>query len=122
MSLDSLIAIGMTFVIITGGFDLAVGSTFAFGGLIVGLLLQSGWGVVPAIGASVCAGVGIGLFNGVLPPTFGECLAAVGGMSFVSGLVKQIEGAVGEPPEIREDSYYFLWKMKTIGAKAKEKS
>jgi len=31
MSLDSLIAIGMTFVIITGGFDLSVGSSFAFG-------------------------------------------------------------------------------------------
>ena len=66
ISLDSLIAIGMTFVIITGGFDLSVGSTFAFGGLTVGLLLQSGWGVIPAICLSVSAGVGIGLFNGLV--------------------------------------------------------
>ena len=29
---DGLIAIGMTFVIITGGFDLSVGSTLALGG------------------------------------------------------------------------------------------
>src|SRR5262249_23863222 len=33
---DGLIAIGMTFVIITGGFDLSVGSTLALGGFVAG--------------------------------------------------------------------------------------
>ena len=89
MSLDSLIAIGMTFVIITGGFDLAVGSTFAFGGLVVGLLLQSGWGVVPAIAVAVLAGVAIGLFNGLIITKVhvNPFVTTLGSMTIIRGIV-----------------------------------
>lgn len=89
MSLDSLIAIGMTFVIITGGFDLSVGSTFAFGGLTVGLLLQGGWGVVPAICVSVMAGVGIGLFNGLVitKARVNPFVTTLGSMTIIRGIV-----------------------------------
>ena len=89
MSLDALIAIGMTFVIITGGFDLAVGSTFAFGGLVVGLLLQSGWGVGPAIGAAVLAGVAIGLFNGfvITKVHVNPFVTTLGSMTIIRGIV-----------------------------------
>ena len=66
MSLDGLIAIGMTFVIITGGFDLSVGSTFALGGLVVGELLQAGYSPVLAIAAALFAGALVGLFNGLV--------------------------------------------------------
>ncbi|HTY59529.1 MAG TPA: substrate-binding domain-containing protein [Bacteroidota bacterium] len=103
MSLDSLVAIGMTFVIITGGFDLAVGSTFAFGGLIVGLLLQSGWGVIPAIGASVLAGVGIGLFNGLVitKVRVNPFVTTLGSMTIIRGIVllaTQGASITGFPP------------------------
>ncbi|MGA9121533.1 MAG: substrate-binding domain-containing protein [Bacteroidota bacterium] len=89
MSLDSLMAIGMTFVIITGGFDLAVGSTFAFGGLVAGLLLQSGWGVGPAILAAVAAGGGVGLFNGLVitKVRVNPFVTTLGSMTIVRGIV-----------------------------------
>ena len=104
MSLDSLIAIGMTFVIITGGFDLAVGSTFAFGGLVVGLLLQSGWGVFPAICASVMAGVGIGMFNGfvITKVRVNPFVTTLGSMTIIRGIVllaTQGASITGFPPE-----------------------
>jgi len=103
MSLDGLIAIGMTFVIITGGFDLAVGSTFAFGGLIVGILLQSGWGVVPAVGASILAGVGIGLFNGfvITKIRVNPFVTTLGSMTIIRGIVllaTQGSSVTGFPP------------------------
>ena len=104
MSLDSLIAIGMTFVIITGGFDLSVGSSFAFGGLVVGLLLQSGWGVVPAVGASVMAGVGIGMFNGfvITKVRVNPFVTTLGSMTIIRGIVllaTQGASITGFPPE-----------------------
>ncbi|HEX7571747.1 MAG TPA: substrate-binding domain-containing protein [Bacteroidota bacterium] len=104
MSLDSLIAIGMTFVIITGGFDLSVGSSFAFGGLVVGLLLQSGWGVVPAVGASVMAGVGIGMFNGfvITRVHVNPFVTTLGSMTIIRGIVllaTQGASITGFPPE-----------------------
>jgi len=103
MSLDSLVAIGMTFVIITGGFDLSVGSTFAFGGLVVGLLLQSGWGVFPAVCASVAAGVGIGMFNGfvITKVRVNPFVTTLGTMTIIRGIVllaTQGASITGFPP------------------------
>ena len=104
MSLDGLIAIGMTFVIITGGFDLAVGSTFAFGGLVVGILLQSGWDVVPAMSAGILAGVGIGLFNGfvITKIKVNPFVTTLGSMTIIRGIVllaTQGSSITGFPPE-----------------------
>jgi ribose/xylose/arabinose/galactoside ABC-type transport system permease subunit/ABC-type sugar transport system substrate-binding protein len=89
MSLDGLIAIGMTFVIITGGFDLAVGSTFAFGGLVVGMLLQGGWPILPAIVAAVLAGALVGLFNGVVitKVKVNPFVTTLGSMTIIRGIV-----------------------------------
>jgi ribose transport system permease protein len=50
-----LIAVGMTFVIITGGVDLSVGSLAALGGVLAGLSVGAGWPlalIVPACSAS----------------------------------------------------------------------
>ena len=104
MSLDGLIAIGMTFVIITGGFDLAVGSTFAFGGLIVGTLLQSGMGMVPAILLSILGGVGVGLFNGfvITKIKVNPFVTTLGSMTIIRGIVllaTQGSSITGFPPE-----------------------
>lgn len=67
-----LIAIGMTFVIITGGIDLAVGSLVAMCGAVVILTLNKMGVSAPAMAISVAGlaaiGVGalMGLFNGVI--------------------------------------------------------
>ena len=38
-----VLAVGMTFVILTGGIDLSVGSVVAFSGVLAASLLQAGW-------------------------------------------------------------------------------
>jgi galactofuranose transport system permease protein len=57
-----LIALGMTFVIITGGIDLSVGSTIALSSVVVAL--SSSHGMWFAIVAAVLTGLAVGLFNG----------------------------------------------------------
>ncbi len=57
-----LIALGMTFVIITGGIDLSVGSTIALSSVVVAL--ASPHGMWAAILAAVLTGLAVGLFNG----------------------------------------------------------
>jgi galactofuranose transport system permease protein len=59
-----LIALGMTFVIITGGIDLSVGSLYVLGGVVSAWATQ--WGVLPAFLAPLAVCGAIGLLNGVL--------------------------------------------------------
>jgi ribose transport system permease protein len=59
-----LIALGMTFVIITGGIDLSVGSLYVLGGVVSAWATQ--WGVLPAFLAPLAICGAIGLLNGVL--------------------------------------------------------
>ncbi len=63
---DGLIAIGMTFVIITGGFDLSVGSTLALGGYVASVALLNGYGAASAVALGVLSGAVVGLVNGLI--------------------------------------------------------
>jgi ribose transport system permease protein len=58
----AIIAVGMTFVIITGGIDLSVGSVLAFSGVVMAYSLQSG---VP-LPLALLIGLGVGLLCGVV--------------------------------------------------------
>src|SRR5438445_6256151 len=64
-SIMAVIALGMTFVIIGGGFDLSVGSTVALSGCIAALVMVKA-GLVLGIVAGIAAGVLVGLINGVV--------------------------------------------------------
>ena len=65
-----LVAIGMTFVILTGGIDLSVGSVVGLTGIILGLALKQ-FSIALAIPMAVLAGAGIGLVSGLLVGYFG---------------------------------------------------
>ncbi len=65
-----IVAVGMTFVILTGGIDLSVGSVAGLTGVILGLSLQN-FGIPVSIALAVLAGAGIGLFSGILIAYFG---------------------------------------------------
>ena len=65
-----IVAIGMTFVILTGGIDLSVGSVAGLTGVILGLSLQQ-FDMPVAILIAIAAGALIGLFSGVLIGVFG---------------------------------------------------
>src|SRR5947209_3952539 len=58
----ALIALGMTFVMMTGGIDLSVGSLAALCSVVAAL--ASPYGLLAAIGAAALAGLIVGLFNG----------------------------------------------------------
>ena len=57
-------ALGMTMIIVSGGIDLSVGSSIAFTSVVGALLIQKGWGPVPALLAMLASGGVIGLLNG----------------------------------------------------------
>ncbi|GAB1644761.1 ABC transporter permease [Krasilnikovia sp. MM14-A1259] len=59
-----LIALGMTFVIITGGIDLSVGSVYVLGGVVAAY--ASPWGLPAAFAAPLLVGAVIGVVNGSL--------------------------------------------------------
>ncbi len=65
-----IVAIGMTFVILTGGIDLSVGSVAGLTGVILGLALQH-FNIPLSIALAVISGAGIGLFSGFLIAYFG---------------------------------------------------
>jgi ribose transport system permease protein len=99
-----VLAVGMTFVIITGGIDLSVGSVLIFAGMVSaktmnalspgGSAINSGWGVIIAgLAAALAGGLLWGLINGFLiahakvPPlivTLGSFGAALGAASLLN--------------------------------------
>jgi ribose transport system permease protein len=95
ISINFVIAVGMTFVIISGGIDLSVGSNIALTGLLMAIMMKS-WGVgVPAtIVLSLLISSLIGLVNGVLiaflnlPPF----IATLGMMSIARGAAYTVTG------------------------------
>jgi ribose transport system permease protein len=63
----SLLVLALTIVIVAGGIDLSVGSTFALGNIVaLGLLNVAGWSVPAVIAGTLAAGAFVGLVNGVL--------------------------------------------------------
>jgi ribose transport system permease protein len=88
----ALVALGMTFVIVTGGIDLSIGAVAALGSVVAAL--ASSWGLPSAVLAGVVSGAAVGLVNGLavgylrLPPfivTLATMLAARGIALMISG-------------------------------------
>ncbi|WP_404291962.1 ABC transporter permease [Microvirga sp. RSM25] len=63
-SMFALVALGMCFVIITGGIDLSVGSTAALGSVVAALL--SPYGVLPGLLGGLAAGLAVGACNALI--------------------------------------------------------
>ncbi|WP_447946516.1 ABC transporter permease [Microbacterium lacticum] len=60
-----VIAIGMTFVILTGGIDLSVGSILALSGVTTAMLINNGMVVPLAMVIALVVGVAVGILNGL---------------------------------------------------------
>ncbi|TGP91477.1 MULTISPECIES: ABC transporter permease [unclassified Mesorhizobium] len=63
-SMIAILAVGQTFVIITGGIDLSVGAVVGFATVIAAMLINAGVPVFVAILLTLLVGVAIGLFHG----------------------------------------------------------
>ena len=93
-SINTVLAAGMTFVILTGGIDLSVGSILAAAAMvaILGSLIPE-WGML-GIPAALLVGLGLGLVNGALiafaklPPF----IVTLGSLTAVRGLARLLGG------------------------------
>lgn len=101
-------SVGMMFVISTGVFDLSVGSTYGFAGIITGMLIVNGtpWGIALMIG--VIVGAVIGFANGIIitklniPPL----ITTLGMQYIVKGMTNVI--TQGKPVTGFPDSFNFI--------------
>ena len=86
-SINAVIAVGMTFVILSAGIDLSVGSLVALSGVVMANRLQADWPLPAAISAGVFTSSLCGLLSGLLitrgklPPF----IATLGMMSVARG-------------------------------------
>lgn len=64
----TVIAVGMTFVLLIGGIDLSVGSVLALCGAVLGMVLLKGWPLALPLGILLSVSVGLlcGLVNGAI--------------------------------------------------------
>lgn len=86
-SINAIIAVGMTFVIITAGIDLSVGSVMAFAGVVLASSLQAGVPFPLALVIGLAIGLISGYVNGLLI-TYGRLppfISTLGMMSVARG-------------------------------------
>lgn len=89
ISVSGIIAVGMTFVILTGGIDLSVGSIVAFTGLVAGLAARNTNSILLPILAPIIVGAVFGLGLNGYPIAFlgvSPFIATLASMSIVRGL------------------------------------
>jgi ribose transport system permease protein len=89
LSVEGTIAVGMVMVMIIGGFDLSVGSTLAFTGVVTGLALTAGIPTPIAVAIGLLAALSVGLANGLLVAKLkiNAFIATLGMMLTVRGLL-----------------------------------
>ncbi|HEX6361294.1 galactofuranose ABC transporter, permease protein YjfF [Actinophytocola sp.] len=83
-----VLAVGMTFVILTGGIDLSVGSVVALSTMIAAATLRAGWPAWLVVIAVLATGSVLGLGMGVMIHRFGvqPFIATLAGMFLARGL------------------------------------
>jgi simple sugar transport system permease protein len=105
-----VLAVGMTFVIVTAGIDLSVGSVMAFTGILGASLLSGGMSPVLAIPLMLAAGGAIGLLLGVLVQYFNvqPFIATLAGLFLARGLAYVVSLS-----SIRVETPSVLWLQST---------
>ncbi|NQU69625.1 MAG: ABC transporter permease [Rhodospirillales bacterium] len=84
----AIIVVGMSILLVSGGFDLSVGSTLALCGTVSAMLLVDGVPIPVAMAAAVACGAMIGLINGFVVTKLGvnPLVATLGTMSLARGI------------------------------------
>ncbi len=105
-----VLAVGMTFVILTGGIDLSVGSVMAFTGILGASLLSQGLPAVVVIPIVLAGGAAIGLVIGILVHYFDvqPFIASLAGLFLARGLAFVVSLA-----SIRVEDPIVLWLQRT---------
>ena len=115
-----VLAVGMTFVILTGGIDLSVGSVVALSTVIVATALQDGWPMPLAVGTVLVVGPLLGLLMGLIIEYFDvqPFIATLAGMFLARGLcyVISVDTLPIKDPLLRQFglNYVYLYEDKFI--------
>lgn len=96
------VAFGQTFVILTAGLDLSVGSIVALVSVVCAFVMRE-YGIAPGIAAALVCGAGVGVLNGFVITRFrvSPFIATLAMLSVMSGLALNLAGGVpipGLPP------------------------
>ena len=89
VSVEVIVAIGMTILLVSGGFDLSVGSTFAIAGAVTAMAMVSGLPTILAIVIGLLLGTTIGFINGFIIARIGinPFVTTLAMMSIVRGML-----------------------------------
>jgi simple sugar transport system permease protein len=108
-----VLAVGMTFVILTGGIDLSVGSVVALSTVIVATTLRAGWPLPLAVGVVLVAGPLLGLLMGLVIEYFDvqPFIVTLAGMFLARGLcyVISVDTLPIKDPVLREVGLNYLY-------------
>lgn len=110
-----IIAIGMTMLIISGEFDLSVGSTFALAPFVMAILAErAGWNPVVSLIISIGVGAFIGFVNGIITTKIGipSFITTLGTMMAWRGAVLLL--SAGFPQSFQRDlpvAQFFAGKI-----------
>jgi ribose transport system permease protein len=107
-SIYGIMAVGMTFVILTGGIDLSVGSILALAGAIAAGSLKAGVNLGLVIIVALAIGIGCGLVNGLFITIGGitPFVVTLGMMSIARGLT--LIYTKGYPISGLQESFRFI--------------
>lgn len=134
IAITAILAVGMSFVILTGGIDLSVGSIAGLSGMVAGALILNGI-VVPPLGvviypsvwaaASIALGLGlaVGLINGLLITRLGVApfIATLGMLYVARGAALLLSGGATFPnlvgrPDLGNEGFPLLGGGTILGA------
>jgi ribose/xylose/arabinose/galactoside ABC-type transport system permease subunit len=106
VAIISVLAFGMTMVMLTGGIDLSVGSMLSLSGVVCAMLLNAGHGVALAVFAPLFIGLLFGGVNGFVSIRWGihPFLVTLGMLSIERGLSL----VLSDGRTIYIDSHFFL--------------
>jgi galactofuranose transport system permease protein len=111
----AIIAIGMTFVIISGGIDLSVGSSFVLAGVLAAY--GSRYGVVVALALPLAVCGTIGLIQGVIvaQTRMAPFIVTLAGLLGMRGLMLAVSGEGANTYLVRDDAFAALGQSSFLG-------
>ena len=116
VAMIGIMAVAMTFVVMTGGVDLSVGPVLALSGLIAVFSLDAGLPLPIALAAALAVGLVVGLFNGAIIAFFGlpPIIVTLAMLSIVRGTALLLGGP--EMHSIRaQPGYSFIGSGHILG-------
>jgi len=115
-SIVGIIAVGMTFVIVSAGIDLSVGSVLALGGIVGSILMRDGHSIFLSFTAAVGVGIIVGLVNAFVihEMKVTPFIATLGTMTIARAVVMLVTNANYISPlpksfiKFAADSYFYI--------------